>query len=160
MKIKFDGWSEHAWYPSGPDLECEEEYPHARKYDGGRAFSGRGQIFVSKGAKWRHALYWHERGHCLLFEAGKHKQLVSTNQEEIWADAIAELMTSTRQVLGMLVMVLKRIPHNRVHEIVQRIHAIVERHPKESLKILEKMPAHPRLAVVVEPLKERYYGTL
>lgn len=160
MKIKFDGWSRNAWYPAGPDLKHEEEFPNAKKSDGGRAFSGCGRIYVSEGAKWKRALYWHERGHCLLFEAGKHKKLVSSNQEEIRADEVAEIMTSTRQVLGMLVMLLRRVPRVAVHEIVQRINAVVDRHPVESLKALERMPRSTRLAAIVNPLKEKYYGML
>lgn len=160
MKVKFDGWSEKAWFPAGPDLECEEEFEEFKKKDGGRAFSTRGRVFISKGARWRRALFWHERGHCLLFEAGRHRSVKSSLKEEIAADTIAEVLAGRRQILGMLAMLLKRSKPKYVHEIVQRINAVVDRHPAESLKVLEKMPGSTRLAAIVNPLKEKYYGML
>lgn len=160
MKIKFDGWSEKAWFPAGPDLECEEDYPGAKKSDGGRAFSSRGRVFVSRGARWRRALYWHERGHCLLFEAGRHRRVVASLQEEIDADEVAELMAGTRQVLGMLLMLLRRCPSRYVREVERRIEAVVSRNPAKAIGILEKMPPSIWLADVLDKIKEKDYDGL
>ena len=140
MMVEFDVWGEKDWNSAGPTGSKTEDFPGYKKKYGGIGFTVAGRIFISKGAKWRRAIFWHEKGHCLLFEAGR--TLIPTNtslQEEIWADTIADVLAGTYQTLGMLVMVLKRAKGRNVADTRKRIQAVCERHPKEAQEILKKL---------------------
>ena len=117
-----------------------EDIPGYKKKFGGLAYTKAGHIFVSKGTRWRRAIFWHEKGHCLLFESGRvlmpnHSSL----EEEILADEVADVMAGTYQTLGMLTMVLRRAKGRNVARTKRRIDAVCKRHPEESKKILNKL---------------------
>ena len=140
MKVEFDEWSEHDWY-GHPTGTRTEDLPGYKKTYGGVGFTEAGRIYVSKNARWRKALFWHERGHCLLFESGR--VLVpgaSSLSQEIMADSLADLAAGTYQTLGMLVMILRRAKgRNNKVAIQRRIDAVCQRHPKIGEKYLEKL---------------------
>ena len=139
MKVEFDEWRETDWYthPSGTRTE---ELPGYKKKFGGVGFTEVGRVYVSKKARWRKALFWHEKGHCLLFEAGRVRMLGNASlQEEILADTIADTMAGTYQTLGMLVMILHRAKGRNIAATKQRINAVCQRHPETAKEILNKL---------------------
>ena len=139
MKVEFDEWRETDWYarPSGTRTE---ELPGYKKRYGGVGFTELGRVYVSKGAKWRKALFWHEKGHCLLFEADRIRTLGNASlEEEILADAVADIMAGPYQTLGMLVMILKRAKGRNIATTKKRIDAVCQRHPETANEILDKL---------------------
>ena len=70
MMVEFDEWGEKDWY-THPTGTKTEDIPRYKKKYGGLGFTEAGRIYISKGARWRRAIFWHEKGHCLLFEAGR-----------------------------------------------------------------------------------------
>ena len=139
MMVEFDEWGEKDWY-THPTGTKTEDIPRYKKKYGGLGFTEAGRIYVSKGARWRRALFWHEKGHCLLFEAGRVLAPWKTSlQEEIQADTIADVMAGTYQTLGMLLMIQKRSKGRNLIDSRRRIQAVCERHPKEAPEILNKL---------------------
>lgn len=140
MKVEFDTWEEKDWYPAGPTGSKTEDFPGYKKKYGGFGFTEAGRIYISKRARWKKALYWHERGHCLQFEAGRVKTLKPASlEEEIRADAVADIMAGTYQTLGMLTMILRRSKGRNISDTRRRIDAVCRRHPNEAQKILNKL---------------------
>ena len=140
MKVTFEVWGEKDWFPAGPIGTHIEDIPRYKPRYGGVAYSEAGRIYISKGARWKRALFWNEKGHCLLFEAGLVKTLrASKLEEEIQADTIADIMAGTYQTLGMLLMVLRRAKGRNIAATKKRIDAVCRRHQKEAQEILNKL---------------------
>lgn len=139
MLVTFEVWNEKSWFPAGPDkLETREMEGYKPEY-GGFAFTEAGKIFISKGAPWKKAMYWHEKGHCLLFEAGKGGITNHTFGEEVDADSVADLMAGTYQTLGMLAYRLAKTSSTNVKGLQQRIEIILDRHKETAIPLLKKL---------------------
>ena len=149
MKVEFDEWRETDWYtrPSGTRTE---DLPGYKKRYGGVGFTELGRVYVSKKSRWRKAIFWHEKGHCLLFESGRIRTLGHTSiEEEILADTVADTMAGTYQTLGMLVMILRRAKGRNIDATKKRIEAVCQRHPETAKEILDKIDARKIMTIVV-----------
>ena len=139
MKVEFDEWRETDWYtrPSGTRTE---DLPGYKKRYGGVGFTELGRVYVSKKSRWRKAIFWHEKGHCLLFESGRIRTLGHTSiEEEILADEVSDVMAGTYQTLGMLMMILRRAKGQNISDTKKRIDAVCHRHPEIAKEILDKL---------------------